>query len=552
MALTIVPPFKLLNSTTITPRSSSITTIEGNAGGLTIIGGTGSTDNITIQSTTNATKGSIRLDDKIILWPTYQSTISTSLDTILFNPSTTSINSGGNITVNYILNATPTYTIDAGLVTAMNGININPNITFNSTVAFIYTHASLLGTFTFAANPGFANSVTGLIIGPTVIGDVASVPPPNVVAYINNTNMAATANNIGTTGAVVGYQNNTVIRTTGATTTYIVTSSFGFRDTISLQANTSGGSTTLTNRFGILIETLATTTTGNVVLTNNIGYTFNNQPSTSGNFTATTIKAINLLQNTGTGGTTAWNIFSSGTAPSSMLGSLILGTNAAAASETLQVVGNTILGFPSVGTGILKFANATNSNIAAFQAGVSSSNTTYTLPLTDGTSNQVLSTNGSATLSWITPSGSGNTTTSTKFKGSDTSRTTATGNDPDLVSLTTATAKYMFEGWLWVVGSTTTPDIVINITVSTSTVTFFQISYVTYDAAGGAGIDNNTLTSSGGNSPAIQVSVAGTFIKLTGYLDLVNAGSLALQWQRNGASGTTTLKQGSWLRIMQL
>ena len=58
------------------------------------------------------------------------------------------------------------------------------------------------------------------------------------------------------------------------------------------------------------------------------------------------------------------------------------------------------------GTGALRFADTDNSNYVAFKSpGTVTSNVTWTLPATDGTSSQVLSTNGSGTLSWATVSG---------------------------------------------------------------------------------------------------------------------------------------------------
>jgi hypothetical protein len=54
----------------------------------------------------------------------------------------------------------------------------------------------------------------------------------------------------------------------------------------------------------------------------------------------------------------------------------------------------------------LRFADADASNYVAFKSSATvSSNITWTLPAADGTNGQVLSTNGSATLSWATPSG---------------------------------------------------------------------------------------------------------------------------------------------------
>ena len=52
----------------------------------------------------------------------------------------------------------------------------------------------------------------------------------------------------------------------------------------------------------------------------------------------------------------------------------------------------------------LRFADLDSSNWVAFQAANTiASNVTWTLPTADGTSNQALSTNGSGTLSWVTP-----------------------------------------------------------------------------------------------------------------------------------------------------
>jgi hypothetical protein len=54
-------------------------------------------------------------------------------------------------------------------------------------------------------------------------------------------------------------------------------------------------------------------------------------------------------------------------------------------------------------TGALRFADTDSSNYVAFKApGTVATNVTWTLPATDGTASQVLSTNGSGTLSWAT------------------------------------------------------------------------------------------------------------------------------------------------------
>lgn len=65
----------------------------------------------------------------------------------------------------------------------------------------------------------------------------------------------------------------------------------------------------------------------------------------------------------------------------------------------LQIDGNTEL----LAQSNLRFTDADSSNYVAFQAPTTvSSNLTWTLPATDGSASQVLTTNGSGTLSWTT------------------------------------------------------------------------------------------------------------------------------------------------------
>ena len=71
-----------------------------------------------------------------------------------------------------------------------------------------------------------------------------------------------------------------------------------------------------------------------------------------------------------------------------------------AGTGIFKIEGDTQLGEQSD----LRFADADSSNWVAFQAPTTiSSNVTWTLPATDGTNTQVISTNGSGTLSWSTP-----------------------------------------------------------------------------------------------------------------------------------------------------
>jgi hypothetical protein len=69
----------------------------------------------------------------------------------------------------------------------------------------------------------------------------------------------------------------------------------------------------------------------------------------------------------------------------------------------------------------LRFADADSSNYVSFQAPATvTANVAWTLPATDGTASQVLSTNGSGTLSWATA-----TATASPLVQSDTLITTS-------------------------------------------------------------------------------------------------------------------------------
>ncbi len=92
-------------------------------------------------------------------------------------------------------------------------------------------------------------------------------------------------------------------------------------------------------------------------------------------------------------------IFVTGGSGAGTYGMVGIGT-ASAPVSLLHVEGTEQIGTASSVTGILKFYNSASANFTAFQAGNASSGVTYTLPTADGTNGQVLTTNGSAILSW--------------------------------------------------------------------------------------------------------------------------------------------------------
>jgi hypothetical protein len=104
--------------------------------------------------------------------------------------------------------------------------------------------------------------------------------------------------------------------------------------------------------------------------------------------------------------------------------------DAAAAQSTanaaLPKAGGTLTGDVTLNAqSDLRFADADSSNWVAFQGPATvSSNVTWTLPAADGTTGQVLSTDGSATLSWATAAGGGASVTT-----SDTAPSTPADGD---------------------------------------------------------------------------------------------------------------------------
>ena len=103
-----------------------------------------------------------------------------------------------------------------------------------------------------------------------------------------------------------------------------------------------------------------------------------------------------------TGGTARLTIDASGNV--AVPGGLSQGGNNVLTTAGGAVTGDVTLNAQSD----LRFADADSSNWVAFQGPATvSSNVTWTLPAADGTSGQVLSTNGSGTLSWATGGGGG-------------------------------------------------------------------------------------------------------------------------------------------------
>jgi hypothetical protein len=166
--------------------------------------------------------------------------------------------------------------------------------------------------------------------------------------------------------------------------------------------NVAGGTTGLTTSGGPITSSGTITLAGTLAIAN--GGT--GQTTASGAFDALapsqTSNSGKYLTTNGT--TTSWATVSGGGSPGGSTTQIQYNsTGSFAGSANLTFDGTNV----QIGaTGALRFADTDSSNYVAFKApGTVSSNVTWTLPATDGTSSQVLSTNGSGTLSWATVSG---------------------------------------------------------------------------------------------------------------------------------------------------
>ncbi len=102
-----------------------------------------------------------------------------------------------------------------------------------------------------------------------------------------------------------------------------------------------------------------------------------------------------------------------------------IGVGVPVATQRLHVAGNVLIDSASTGVaGKLMLNNPARTFYTSLQAGTNTANVSYTLPAADGSNGQVLSTNGSGSLSWVgngatswSLSGNAGTTSGTNFLG---------------------------------------------------------------------------------------------------------------------------------------
>ena len=186
-------------------------------------------------------------------------------------------------------------------------------------------------------------------------------------------------------------------------------------------------------------------------------------------------------------------------------------------TQDQTIAGNLILN----AQGDLRFADADSSNYVGFQApSTVATNVLWTLPSTDGTSNQSLVTNGSGTLSWATTTGTpGGSNTQVQFNDSS-----AFGGDSDFTynkstNLLTVAGGFSSAG--------TFNKVTITAPATGSTLTIADGKTLTAsNSLTLAGTDATTMT-----FPATSTTVAGLGIAQTFTQDQAISGNLTLNAQ---------------------
>lgn len=348
--------------------------------------------NLTLTSTSNATKGSIILDDQQSWWPNRPAvpTSGTTSD-VSFAPNM-NFNWGAAGASYAQLNMSPTMSLTGNVagIGSHTGILMNPNVTFNSGLAYIYNGLAHTGTFTSAGNPSFAFTFNMFTGAPTMITATPATSLMSITSMYNAAPTFTVTNVAATTGLFDhGFNHSSIYNVNGPSGSLTATETVGGDDMLTLNTNNAAGVLTMPLRVGFRVKQAAFTATGVTTLTNNYGYKFEDQLHTSGTRVSTNIRALSLEQSSGA--SNAFNIHASGTAPNVMVGATRIG-DTTVATQKFEVLGNQLI--DNSGTaGELRFRepSASGSNYSGFKAGIQAFDLIYTLPTTAPTAGQVLS-----------------------------------------------------------------------------------------------------------------------------------------------------------------
>lgn len=264
------------------------------------------------------TTGTITLSDTTSVWPGL-----TALATL---------------TTYNLITEVPALTAAGGVIPTVNGLNFAPTIADASGIVIatavngapVYTQTASASTIfkLFSSSPSFSSSNGSTLYAVRTLSDAPTL-------------LATGAS--GTTSLVETIFNGPSIQATGNSATVTVTDVSGIKSLPIFKSNTGGGTpsvVTITNRRVVWMQNPTYTQTGTLVVSNNIGLDCDSQTFSTGNRTVSNVFAVRSAINTGTGGSVAWFLYSSGTADSSIAGNLRLGDNTAP-TALLDIAGKT-------------------------------------------------------------------------------------------------------------------------------------------------------------------------------------------------------------------
>lgn len=208
---------------------------------------------------------------------------------------------------------------------------------------------------------------------------------------------------------------------------------------------------------------------------------------------------------------------------------------------TLQA-SNNLSDLSSASTARTNLGVAIGTNVLAYDANLQSFVNAFSLPTVDGTNNQVLTTNGSGTLSFTTvSSGSGGTVTSVDVSGGTTGLTTSGGPITGSGTITIAgtldvdnggTGQTSYTNGQLLIGNTTGNTLTKSTLTAGSGISITNgAGSITIASTGGSG----TVTSVALSGGTTGLTVSGSPITTSGTITL--AGTLAVA---NGGTGSTT------------